>query len=394
MKLIRFSYLERKSILILASTVFLSSLLFMYTSVSLLGFYSSFNAYLGEGKNLVVLYDKNSRTPFTGFVSLYLLNKIKNKPGVLAYSPEVIVPCIMNDKPIFVRGVIVEDFLKINQITMVNGSMLKANDVNSMIIGKNVAEKFNLKLNDKVLVFGVLANRYVELQVKGIYKSQSTMDDEVIVQLYVAQLLRGIDYSQVTLIRVKIDKSVTNPTSIFEEIVNESSKSTQLENENKYEQTFLSFASTNFDIKNVAVSEAQNFIRYYLDRYGITKEALLILSIMIFFLSSANIVLASEVLIIQNEKEIGVIRSLGVSQRALKVDLLVKLLLYSVVSSIVGILVATIILIVAQGYGYLQVLSYTFQLQFDPIVVAMNLILVFALILVTVTCTKLKLFAG
>jgi ABC-type lipoprotein release transport system permease subunit len=392
MKLIRFSYLERKSILILASTVLLSSILFMYTSTTLLGFYSSFNAYLGEGKNIVVLYDKNSRTPFTGFVSLYLLNKIKNKPGVLAYSPEVVVPCVMNDKPILVRGVIFEDFLKVNPITIVNGSMLKVNDINSMIVGKNVAEKFNLKLNDKVLIFGVLANRYVELQVKGIYESQSSMDNEVIVQLYMAQLLRGIDYSQVTLIRVKIDRNITNPTSIFKDIVNESSKTTQLENENKYEQTFLPLTSTNFDIKNVAVSEAQNFIKNYLDRYGVTKEALLILSIMVFFLSSANIVLASEVLIIQNEKEIGILRSLGMSQRNLKVDLLVKLLLYSIVSSTVGILVAAIILTFAQEYEYLQVLSYTFQ--FDPLVVAVNIILVFVLILATVVCAKLKLFAG
>lgn len=392
MKLIRFSYLERKSILILASTVLLSSILFMYTSTTLLGFYSSFNAYLGEGKNIVVLYDKNSRTPFTGFVSLYLLNKIKNKPGVLAYSPEVVVPCVMNDKPILVRGVIFEDFLKVNPITIVNGSMLKVNDINSMIVGKNVAEKFNLKLNDKVLIFGVLANRYVELQVKGIYESQSSMDNEVIVQLYMAQLLRGIDYSQVTLIRVKIDRNITNPTSIFKDIVNESSKTTQLENENKYEQTFLPLTSTNFDIKNVAVSEAQNFIKNYLDRYGVTKEALLILSIMVFFLSSANIVLASEVLIIQNEKEIGILRSLGMSQRNLKVDLLVKLLLYSIVSSTVGILVAAIILTFAQEYEYLQVLSYTFQ--FDPLVVAVNIILVFVLILATVVCAKLKLFTG
>lgn len=392
MKLIRFSYLERKSILILASTVLLSSILFMYTSTTLLGFYSSFNAYLGEGKNIVVLYDKNSRTPFTGLISLYLLNKIKNKPGVLAYSPEVVVPCVMNDKPILVRGVIFEDFLKVNPITIVNGSMLKVNDINSMIVGKNVAEKFNLKLNDKVLIFGVLANRYVELQIKGIYESQSSMDNEVIVQLYIAQLLRGIDYSQVTLIRVKIDRNITNPTSIFKDIVNESSKTTQLENENNYEQTFLPLTSTNFDIKNVAVSEAQNFIKNYLDRYGVTKEALLILSIMIFFLSSANIVLASEVLIIQNEKEIGILRSLGMSQRNLKVDLLVKLLLYSIVSSAVGILVAAIILTFAQEYEYLQVLSYTFQ--FDPLVVAVNIILVFVLILATVVCAKLKLFAG
>jgi ABC-type lipoprotein release transport system permease subunit len=392
MKLIRFSYLERKSILILASTVLLSSILFMYTSTTLLGFYSSFNAYLGEGKNIVVLYDKNSRTPFTGLISLYLLNKIKNKPGVLAYSPEVVVPCVMNDKPILVRGIIFEDFLKVNPITIVNGSMLKVNDINSMIVGKNVAEKFNLKPNDKVLIFGVLANRYVELQVKGIYESQSSMDNEVIVQLYMAQLLRGIDYSQVTLIRVKIDRNITNPTSIFKDIANESSKTTQLENENNYEQTFLPLTSTNFDIKNVAVSEAQNFIKNYLDRYGVTKEALLILSIMIFFLSSANIVLASEVLIIQNEKEIGILRSLGMSQRNLKVDLLVKLLLYSIVSSAVGILVATIILTFAQEYEYLQVLSYTFQ--FDPLVVAVNIILVFVLILATVVCAKLKLFAG
>jgi ABC-type lipoprotein release transport system permease subunit len=70
---------------------------------------------------------------------------------------------------------------------MVEGAMLKLDDLNSAVVGKNVAERLRLNLNDEILVLGVLSDRYLELQVKGIFVSHTPMDDEILAPLYVGQ---------------------------------------------------------------------------------------------------------------------------------------------------------------------------------------------------------------
>jgi len=75
-----------------------------------LGFYRGFTAYLGEGEDIVAIYDRKSRTPFTGLVPAYLAEKLSALNGVLAGSPEAIVPCIIKGESTFLRGIIPEEF--------------------------------------------------------------------------------------------------------------------------------------------------------------------------------------------------------------------------------------------------------------------------------------------
>ncbi|MEM0385330.1 MAG: hypothetical protein QXH64_02630, partial [Nitrososphaeria archaeon] len=98
------------------------------TALSLLGFYRSFTAYLGEGEDIVVLYDRRSRTPFTGLVPAYLSERIGALDGVLAGSPETIVPCIIEDETVFLRGIVPEEFIKLNHLTIMDGCMLELDD--------------------------------------------------------------------------------------------------------------------------------------------------------------------------------------------------------------------------------------------------------------------------
>ena len=225
MKLLGFKYLKLQRILTLTIILTFSSMLFLMTAFSLLGFYRGLTSYLGEGEDIVAVYDRRSRTPFTGLVPAYLADKISALNGVLACSPEAIVPCIVKGKSVFLRGIIPEDFTKLNQLTIIEGGMLELNDLDSALIGKNAAERLRINLNDRILVLGVLRDRYIELQVKGIFQSYSCMDDEILAPLHVGQWLRGTDYGHVTLIRVKIDRNIISPSEILGEIAEEASES-------------------------------------------------------------------------------------------------------------------------------------------------------------------------
>jgi ABC-type lipoprotein release transport system permease subunit len=361
-------------------------MLFSITALSFLGFYKGFTAYLGEGEDIVVVYDSKSHTPFTGLVPAYLSEKISTLKGVLASSPEIIVPCILKGKSIFLRGIVPENFTKLNQLTMIEGSMLNLDELNSIIIGKKVAERLHIKSNERILIIGVLTDRYVELNVKGIFISNSPLDDEILAPLYVGQWLRGVDYGYATLIRFKIDRSSINPSKIFEEIAKEASPSQAQTTPSETQPIRIIQRIAIFRIEDISVKEAYNFMSSYIERYGVTRESLIILSIMVFLFSSASIIVASKIFLMQHKGEIEVLRSIGTSKKLLKRDILIKLLPLSIIASLIGFVAALIILTIIQGYGYLQVLSHTIPLQIDLFIITINFILV--LLLVTISILK------
>jgi len=390
MMLIGFQYLKRHRILTLTLILTLSSTLFSVTAFSFQGFYQSFNAYMGEGEDIVAIYDLGSRTPFTGRIPKYLADLIGSMDGVLASSPEVIFPCILKDASVFLRGIIPEEFSKLNPLTIVEGEMQKLSDLNSIVAGRRLAERLGLSLGDRVLVLGVLKSRYFELQVKGIFESNSPMDDEALAPLYVGQWLQGSSYGHVTLIRVKIDPTVVSPAEIFEEIAKEAKEPTPGSGGSGESGGILPWVTVRFSIEKVGVEDAQKIMKKYLDRYGVTEEVLLLLSIMVFVFASASVTSASSILIRQHRREIRVLKSIGASNRTIKLDLIVKVLAWSLAASTVGILLAMGILTFIQGNNYLQVLSHRAYFQFDPLIIALNLTLVSILITLSIVRSDLR----
>jgi ABC-type lipoprotein release transport system permease subunit len=365
-------------------------MLFSMTALSLLGFYKGFTTYLGEGEDIVVIYNKKSSTPFTGLVPVYLAEKIGVLNGVLAASPEVIIPCIIKNKATFLRGIIPKEFTKVNQLTIIEGAMLEINDLNSAIIGKKVAERLSLKLNDTILILGVLTDRYLELKIKGIFISNSPIDDEILVPLYVGQWLLGTDYGYVTLIRFKIDRNIIMPSIIYEEIAKEVSESSSPQNQEPQPPSITPRIIIRFGSKDLGIEEAYRFLKSYTDRYGLTRESLLILSSMVFIFSSVSIAIATKTIIAQHKGEIGVLRSIGASKKLLKRDMLSKILPWSIVFSSLGFATAIAVLIVIQEGDYFQVLSHTIPIHIDPLIVAINLILVMLLVSISILKSNLE----
>ena len=375
-----FKYLRRQRILTLFLITTLSSMLFSTTALSLLSFYRGFTSYLGEEEDVVVVYDRRSSTPFTGLVPAYLSERISSLNGVLASSPEVIVPCILKGRPTFLRGVVPEDLARLNRITMIEGSMLRLDDMNSIIVGKNAAERLNIKLGERILVLGVLTDRYLELQVKGIFLSHSPMDDEVLAPLYIGQWLRGIDYSYVTLIRFKIDRKVIAPSAILGEIAGKEQQEAPGQAPKSSNKAPIGPSIARIvRPEEIGVKEAYNFMRSYMERYGVTREVLLVLSATIFLLSSASMTEAFRTILAQHREEMNILRDIGASKKLLKRDIMAKLLPWSIAASSLGFVMALAFLIVVNR-DFL-VLSHTPPLVVDPLVVVLNFLLPLLLML-------------
>jgi hypothetical protein len=366
----------------------LSSALFSVTSVSFLGFYKSFNAYLGEDDNIITVYNVGSRTPFTGIIPAALTNQVNALDGVLASSPEVISPCVVKNKSFFVRGIVPEEFEKLTTLMMVEGEDLEQSGVNSIIIGKSLAGRLNVKVNDKILVLGVLADRYLELQVSGIYLSHSSIDDEALVLLNVGQWLRGTSYNYVTLIRVKINPVLASSNNIYQELTNNNS-STQVPSQpatahsTKYPE-IIPWSTINFQIGQIGVGSTQSVMKSFLDRYGITEQALIVLSVMVFFFSGVTIIIASQMFMQQHKDVIATLHSLGALSRNIKFDVVCKLLPLSFLASGLGLVITGFTLSLLQKFGYLQVLSHDVVFSFDPLILVLNFLLVFSLVIISI----------
>lgn len=384
-KLLRFGYLRFRRLAVLVLILSLVSTLFLMTAMCFLGFYRSFNSYLGEEEGVVAVYDRQSRTPFTGSIPAYLSEQVSQVNGVLVSSPETITPCIVANQSVFVRGVLPEMFFQLNPAQVVDGKVLNSSDLGSVMLGKNLADRLNLQVGDGVLVFSTLADRYLELKVVGVYVSGSGMDDEALVLLNVGQWLRFSDYNHVTLIRAKTGSDLS-AVGLYKELAqkvqNQTIKPVASNSSSRYVdyQSIISWAPISFKIDQLSVSGTQNLLKSYLDRYGVTREALSILSVLVFLLCSLTVILATQTMMRQHKDEVETLRYVGASKWAIRVDVLFKLLPLSLLACCLGAVLSFVLLSVFGGYGFLRVLGHSLVLSFDPSVLVLNFVLVLGLV--------------
>ncbi|MCW3995292.1 MAG: FtsX-like permease family protein [Candidatus Bathyarchaeota archaeon] len=389
-----FRYLRFRHLLVLAAILVLTSTLFSVTALSFLGFYKSFNAYLGEDSDIVAVYNVQSRTPFTGIIPASLTSQVGAMEGVLACSPEVLTPCVVGEQSFFVRGVLFDEFEKLSVVRVVEGRSLKESGVDSMLLGKNLAARLKVGVGDRVFVLGGLADRYLELQVVGVFFSGSSLDDEALMPLNVGQWLRGTSYNHVTLIRVKVNPAIVNSAVIYQELAKNASSTQSSPSQSpsgqasKY-QEIVPWSTVNYQIGQIGVGTTQNLMKSYLDRYGVTEQAILVLAVVVFMFSGVTVVIASKTFVLQHRTDFATLRSLGASRRTLKLDILCKLLPLSLVASALGMLLSGLFLSLFDTGRYLQVLSHQINMGFDPLIVALNFILILVLVILSISGSDL-----
>lgn len=395
MSVIHFPYLRRKRTLTLIVILTLTSALFSVTAYSFLGFYNGFTNYAGEQDDVLAVYSTTGSTPFTGIVSLSAVNTVASLPGVVAVSPEVIAPCMIGTQSVFVRGVLPDQLAEMNTLTLVSGEGLAANDTGSTIIGQNLANRLSLKAGDKILVQGVLSQKYVELKIKGVFQSSSALNDEALVSIIVGQWLRGLGYNEATVIRTKIDLTQTNTNQLYQELKARTNQTispsptpkTQTQQEL---ESLIPITSTGIKLQNIGVEKSQDFMQSYLNRYGISKDTLIVLSIVVLALASGTATGAITLYVRQHNQDIEIIRSIGVTSKKVKTDLTIRLVTYVLLATILGTLISAAVISVFQQLGYLQVLSHSIMFQLDPLVVAANFVLLSVLVCVNIARMELR----
>jgi ABC-type lipoprotein release transport system permease subunit len=398
LSLLRFGYLRRKRMLTLLVILTLASTLFSLTAYSFLGFYNGFTNYVGEDPSVIAVYSKIGSTPYSGVIPIELSGTMMGFNGVVAVSPETIAPCTINNQSVFIRGIIPNELSALNPLNMVDGQALNITDVNSAIIGQSLSQRLNLRAGDKILAFSVLSEKCVELQVTGIFQSQSSLNDEALVPMYVGQWLRGISYNEATLLRIKINPSQTNANQIYQQMANQitsptspASPSPPPESQAQKEfEALIPLTPATLSMANIGITQSQQFMQSYLERYGISRDALFILSVAVLVFTSGAASVAITLFVRQHSSDIDILRSIGVSARKVKADLAMRMIVWALIATFLGTLISALVIIVFQQLGFLLVLSHTITFQLDPLIVAANFLLLSLIVSLNLTHMELK----
>ncbi|MEM4700196.1 MAG: FtsX-like permease family protein [Candidatus Nezhaarchaeales archaeon] len=388
-----FRYLRWRRVLAFVAVLTLSLALSSITALSLTSFYSGMSSYAGGGKDVVVLYDAKSRTPFTGLVPALLADRVAAVSGVLACSPEVLAPCIVKGEAVFLRGVLLGDFLKVSDVSVIDGEAFGAGDVNSVIIGRRASERIGAGVGDEILVIGVLSPACFTLRVKGIFRSDGPLEDEIIAPLHVGQWLRGSGYGYVTIIRAKVC-GANVLEAILGSIAEGGANSGRAEGQGSpgggpSGHAAPQWANVRFRAEDVGIRGAEEFVKDYMERYGVTRESILVLSVATIVFSGATILLATETLISQHGGEIEVLRSLGASRKLLRRDVALKLLPAFLLATALGLGIAVALLSLALEGGLLQVLFHSARLQVDASALTLTALAALAVVIVSAwRCVK------
>lgn len=397
MRLLNFRYLRKQRIALLILILTLTSSLFSITAYSFIGFYDGFTNYVGGDKNIVAIYSSVASTPFTGTIPLAAEDDISSLDGVLVTSPEIMIPCIVKDQSVFVRGVIPEDVSQLNPIIITQGTGLSLNDTSQAIVGDGAARKLNLGVGDDFVAFNAIRQKYVHLQVKGIFQSpDSALNDEVLVSLVVGQWIRDSGYNQVTLIRVKLDLNQTSIDQLYQTLSDQAGQTSPTPKPSPKsaakEQlaSLIPLTSSKIDLNRISIDESQDFMSSYLNEYGISKYALIVLSVVVFAFASGAAISAITLFVRQHAKDIGTIRSIGVSSKKIKADLTIKMAGWALIATALGTAISAAVILLFQRIGYLQVFSHTITFQIDPLIIVANFALLSVLVAVNMARVELR----
>jgi len=157
------------------------------------------------GQDVMTLSQVSSADPIKEDVALSL----RGVEGVSACSPEVYSFCVIGREPVFVRGVVLEEYLNLEGAHLKNGAV---NDTwRYAVLGEGLARRLNTGVGDRVVVTGSVSPSIMELNITGIYVSANGTND-MLVPLWVARSLCGLGDEQVHAMRLR----ASNTTAVTE----------------------------------------------------------------------------------------------------------------------------------------------------------------------------------
>ena len=302
-----------------------------------------------------------------------MVHAIKNQTNVLAASAEISCFGVIRNQPVLVRGVNLDDFLKIEEGRMVRG---QANDSGRFaVIGRKLAEKIDLDVGDRFLLTGSSTPALFQLEIDGVYSAQSAEDD-ILVPLTYARKMAGLGQGTVLFIRVR----TTNQTALMETLEEQEQPvvvttsggtvtpvNTEITEEERVQQQLAikyldtaQFRASNGSYVSLFVREGASSIQVVVGTFIVLDGALA-------FIGSAAIVSRA---IIERRCEIGILSAVGADRNYLRKIITRDVFIMSAAASSIGVALGYLLTRFIEERNMLLMFGETIHAVIDPYILA------------------------
>lgn len=298
-----------------------------------------------------------------------LVDELKVQPNVDAASAEISCFSIINNFPVIVRGVNLDDFMEIENSTLIRGQV--EDQDNFAVIGKKLAENIGMDVGERFLLTGSSSPAMFQMEIDAVYESRYS-EDEMLVPLDYARKMAGLGGDSVLFIRVR----TTNRTALVEEleeseapvvVTDSAGEITPINSELTEEELALQqlaiqgmdlagFKDSNGSYVSLFVQEGANSIKIVVGTFVVLDGALA-------FIGSAAIISRA---IIERRNEMGIISAIGANRNDLRKMILRDIVILSVLASMIGVILGYMLISIIETQGWLLMFGETVHPVINP----------------------------
>lgn len=357
LKIIKFSKLT-----LIMLIVFAASTTIAFTACTSLGIFNTISNLLSSGSgNIVIVYGANAKSPQTSVIPLALHNELVVIEGVEAVSPEVFsIAVLENGEPLVVRGVdpsLIRDFI---DFKILDGVFITGDKFFEAIIGLEASKRFGLKVRDRVLLRSILTSNFIEVEVVGVYESKTTLDDELLVSIQVAQWLRGLPSNAISMFRVKVSEGLPLQEKLSKIIGGEGMGEEITSKAGRIISLLFSVDAKSFPSRYIVKEPSESMQEFLRRETKLNESTFWSITILVFIGSISTVTLASMLFILDHAGELSILKSIGRTRTVYSIILPV-VLASSILAGLAGSIVGYIISKILSESGLLIVGTYTIQ---------------------------------
>ncbi|MEE9151249.1 MAG: FtsX-like permease family protein [Thermoplasmata archaeon] len=324
---------------------------------------------LFQGEDVITLSQTNVNTP----IRASLAQKLDEEDFVEVASPEIYAfSYIINRKdkgyePLVVRGVEPENFLEIENARILEGDY----DNDFMLVGKGLSKRVDIHTGDSVTITGSTAPAILELTVTGMFSSETSSNDQILIPLQDARKLMGLSGDDVLTIRVKTDDQQELIDFLTEQeysvVVSGKGGIPIPVNENKtYEEQIAEDLAIKYIDADRFSASNQSFVSTFIQKgagtIGVVVLGFIALNALLTFIGITAILARA---VIERKKDIGILAAIGADKKTIYLMLLKELLIISIIASGIGVLIGFISAQIVQNLDLIVAFGITIQPTID-----------------------------
>lgn len=169
--------------------------------------------FFGTNEDILVFYNKEAATPFTSIIPRVLENAFNDIEGVIAVSPEIFLPAIVNGEPIYARGVKYPELIALENAKILEGRIPKG--PYEVLVGQKLSKRSGLSTGQTIELTSITTEEMIIFSIVGVYDTSVVTSDELLINLQIASSLSPGPKDSITHIRARFDKEIITEDEIL-----------------------------------------------------------------------------------------------------------------------------------------------------------------------------------